>query len=455
MERTNNMEKSFSFSRNQWIAIVVFVLVFVGALMLRFFGLLETWQQFSIVLLSASATYLVVSITLSYQNEQQQELQQKLLEKQSELQQELMERQSKKEDDAKRDLELYNAKLGVYSNFVSKMYDILSDNKVEEDEILDLRTHIFGKISFYANGDIVEKINERLATVKNYTDVKPMQKVFADIASILQKDLRADWPVNVKSAYSLWDTFDNLLEEADKEEQLLKNEIDATVDIPEKESTTEMVPSYINNNFWHFTMWGSEEQIRALRDGVYELNLVEYNEEWRTNQLKRVKKDDLVFLFRSGGWGYMGVFRVKGWRIFEFGNGNILKETVNIFGEKQVDIEDAVQREKDRQRSDIYNSIQNGATLCSSIIVEPLAFSRKGIGNPGGVYRRTISSYDREYGMKQLARFMAIIDDPNLYNVHYDGETTVKMGCNRELFEQILASGNIQPAQRDEKGAWL
>ena len=45
-------------------------------------------------------------------------------------------------------------------------------------------------------------------------------------------------------------------------------------------------------------------------NGIYELNLVEYNEDWRTNQLKRVGKDDLVFLFRSGGWGYMGVFRV-------------------------------------------------------------------------------------------------------------------------------------------------
>ena len=37
---------------------------------------------------------------------------------------------------------------------------------------------------------------------------------------------------------------------------------------------------------------------------------MERNEDWRTNQLKRVGKDDLVFLFRSGGWGYMGVFRV-------------------------------------------------------------------------------------------------------------------------------------------------
>jgi hypothetical protein len=61
------------------------------------------------------------------------------------------------------------------------MYGILSDNKIEKDEMLDLRTNIFGQISFYATGDILKSINEKLATVKNYTDVEPMQKVFADI----------------------------------------------------------------------------------------------------------------------------------------------------------------------------------------------------------------------------------------------------------------------------------
>ncbi len=28
------------------------------------------------------------------------------------------------------------------------------------------------------------------------------------------------------------------------------------------------------------------------------------------------------------------------------------------------------------------------------------------------------------------------------------------MGCNKELFEKILASGNIQKAKRDENGNW-
>ena len=67
--------------------------------------------------------------------------------------------------------------------------------------------------------------------------------------------------------------------------------------------------------------------------------------------------------------------------------------------------------------------IQEQYMLCSSIIVEPIAFSKDGIGNPGGVYRRTISRYDKGYGIK--------------------------------LFQKILTIGNIKPAVCDENGNWL
>ena len=107
------------------------------------------------------------------------------------------------------------------------------------------------------------------------------------------------------------------------------------------------------------------------------------------------------------------------------------------------------------EQSDIYRSREDGADLCSSIIVEPLAFSRYGIGNPGGVYRRTISRYDRGYGLMQLARFMAIMDDETVYDIHDNGESKAEMGCNKELFKRILANGNIKPAARDNDGNWI
>lgn len=362
------------------------------------------------------------------------------------------------EDDAKRRFEIYNAKLKVYSDFVSKMYDILSDNKIDENEILDLRTRIFGQVSFYANGDILESINNELKNVENYKDTAIMQRKFANIACILQQDLRKDWPVNVQSAYNLWDTFDGLLDNSVSSDEVTPNRIEDSVSngavVTDTPSSDEK-PAAIYNGFWHFAMWAAEQQIKALREGVYELNLVEYDEDWRTNLIKQVKKDDLIFLFRSGGWGYMGVYRAIGWRIFEFGENGVCKETLNLFDKGIEEITDQTQIQKDLERSDIYDSRQDGADLCSSIIVEPLAFSSKGIGNPGGVYRRTISRYDHGYGLKQLSRFMAIMDDDNIYNVHFNGEKKVEMGCNKELFKKVLESGNIQPAQRDEEGNWL
>ena len=54
---------------------------------------------------------------------------------------------------------------------------------------------------------------------------------------------------------------------------------------------------------------------------------------------------------------------------------------------------------------DIYNSKEDGATTCANIIVEPIAFVENGVGNPGGVYRRTISRYDSHYAWLLMERF--------------------------------------------------
>ena len=201
-------------------------------------------------------------------------------------------------------------------------------------------------------------------------------------------------------------------------------------------------------------MLGANEQIAALRNGINELNLIEYEEEWRTNLIKQVKENDLVFLFRSGGFGYMGVYLILGWRTFQFLEEDKVVETLKI-GKNEESITDETRILSDLKRSDIYHSREDGADFCSSLIVEPLAFAKNGIGNPGGVYRRTISRYDHGYGLMQLARFMAIMDDTNNYDVHFNGETTVKMGCNKEKFMELLKSGNIKPAERDEKGNWI
>ena len=214
------MEKLTQILKDNGIAIICFLSIFVIAYILHLFGVVESFQQFVVVLASAAATYIIVCVTMNTQSKHQLEMQQELAKKQSELQKALMEN----DDNVKRNFEIYNAKLKVYSDFVSKMYGILSDNKIE---------------SFYATGDILKSINEKLATVKNYTDVEPMQKVFADISSILQKDLRADWPINVNNAYALWGTFNKLLDKVDSEEQMTENDVAVIPEVTNNETRSE------------------------------------------------------------------------------------------------------------------------------------------------------------------------------------------------------------------------
>ena len=369
----------------------------------------------------------------------------------------LLNGQTKDEEEKERKMKLYNAKLRVYSNFVSMMYEALSDGEITKPEMIKLRTYIFGKISFYAKRNTLTEIREKLTEIKDFKDIRKMQPAFAAITNILQNDLRNSTMTekdvsDTRNVSDLWGTFETLFanstsSDSTEPESQEKNDT-VTLETNSKDDIEE--PQELDQTFWHFAMWDANEQLKAQREGVYELNLVEYDEEWRTNLIKQVKENDLVFLFRSGGWGYMGVYCARGWRIFEFGENDII-ETIHIFGEEERLITDKITINEDLKRSDIYKSKEDGATLCSSIIVEPLAFSKDGIGNPGGVYRRTISRYDKGYGIKQLARFMAIMNNENLFDI----QNGIKMGCNKELFQKILAKGNIQPAPRDTNGNWL
>ena len=72
------------------------------------------------------------------------------------------------------------------------------------------------------------------------------------------------------------------------------------------------------------------------------------------------------------------------------------REEIQLFGK---DIQNVIgeQYTTDIEGYDIYKSGDDGATTCANIIVEPIAFVENGVGNPGGVYRRTISRYDSHY----------------------------------------------------------
>ena len=151
-------------------------------------------------------------------------------------------------------------------------------------------------------------------------------------------------------------------------------------------------PKRLEQQAWHFSMWG-DEQLEKLKEGFNELSLVEYGEQWRTNLVKQIKKNDVIMLFRRGGYGYIGAYQAVGWRVFNFEEN---QEEILMFG-KDSQIIEGEQYLSDIKKYDIYKSCDDGATSCTNIIVAPIAFVEDGVGNPGGVYRRTISRYDPHY----------------------------------------------------------
>ena len=376
----------------------------------------------------------------------------------------LLNGQTKDEEEKEKNIKVYENKIQVYSEFISKMWKTLEDDVITDEEIRGIRSDIFNKLIFYLKKDDIIKLSEKVRSIKssesfNDGEGKAKDKAkkttsiiecFSEITDLLRADVNNNAQTKARQEINqLWNNFG-----VPPRENIVVPDKQKVAAVEEMVNPVTTTTQTLDCGFWHFAMLGANEQITALRNGVYELNLIEYEEEWRTNLIKQVEENDLVFLFRSGGWGYIGVYRILGWRVFQFLDGDKVVETLKNGNEEET-ITDETRILNDLKRSDIYHSREDGADFCSSLIVEPLAFAKNGIGNPGGVYRRTISRYDRGYGLMQLARFMAIMNDNTIYNIHDNGESIVEMGCNKELFQRILASGNIKPAARDKNGDWM
>ena len=450
-------EPKMKWLKDNWIELFCFIIVFVIAYLFHLFGVIESFQQFVVVIISAAATYVIVSLTIQKQSNITFEQQRKLNEMNNEIlikqeeekakrqddliaYQEMREERLKKmeadyqiklnetQDEIKRKQELYNAKLGVYSDFVSFMYKILEDGQVEETEMLGLRTKLFGEISFYAKEEVIKEIEKEIELIKDYNDIDVVPRVFAGITSVLQKDLNdKDWPSSKECVLSLWGKFEEIIgntknnddgKQASKSTEPFKESTNETVNDNNQGQQTEELkeqPKRLKQQAWHFIMWG-DKQLEKLKEGFTELSLVEYGEYWRTNLVKQVREGDIIMLFRRGGGGYIGAYKAIGRRVF-IREDNVVTEEYLKFGEDPIvkaeeywNGEGIIYEDKETVKHlrefDIYDSILgDGATSCANIIVEPIAFKEGGVGNPGGVYRRTISRYDSLYAGMLMQRF--------------------------------------------------
>ena len=202
----------------------------------------------------------------------------------------------------------------------------------------------------------------------------------------------------------------------DKQNKRLNDSTENSNQEIKQDSSVEDEPQYLEKQAWHFNAWDNEqfdqfkEPFDKLKEKEIELSLVEYGEYWRTNLLKQVKGGDIIMLFRRGGYGYVGAFKAIGRRIFDFEKGEeeilYFEDPENNIPEKRDIVTNIDNFDKDARNYDIYGVREdNGVTLCSNLIVKCLAYVPEGVGNPGGVYRRTISRYDSHYAWLLMKRF--------------------------------------------------
>lgn len=316
-----------------------------------------------------------------------------LLEKQAKTQVELLEKQTDSEKEKEKDIRIFQTKINVYSKFIGEMWEIISDDDQNDnnepksillpEKLKKLRKLCFKELVFYLNAEQVKSIAEEIKKITTIgASEDDIQDAMKDITYILQKSVYSKEEISKEEIKETANVFNSGILKDLYGAFNTERQKDA-----EKEDTRDNDEPSVSNGktdgnsitFWHFNSLG-KEQMDAFKKDNWVLNLIEYGEDWRTNMLMRVKPNDVVFLFQRGGAGYIGAFRVvinetekKHYKILK-------KEDKNTYSDDEI------------KKYDIYDSLNDGATLSSNLFVEPIAFNYKGIGYLT-VRRRTIERF--------------------------------------------------------------
>ena len=142
--------KSRNLSRDLGIG-AMFVFVFVLATILNLFGILESYQQFVVVLLSAAATYVIVSITMSSQSEHQKAL---------------LEQQTSNESRKDKETKIFEEKLRIYQDFLHCLWEVIKDGEVTKEEAIQLEFQT-SYITMHAKSDHIKVIANSVKEIIN------------------------------------------------------------------------------------------------------------------------------------------------------------------------------------------------------------------------------------------------------------------------------------------------
>ena len=339
----------------------------------------------------------------------------------------LLTAQSESEENKEKNIKIHENRIKAYSAFMQKMWGVLDDDTIFKEEINSLRADLLDNLIFYLDNSqlqvmlkALQELYDRMNEDKPDESKKREYIKFATIvADNLKEAVSASSQENKKTdtelILNLWTVFSNIENQFPDKEEIGETEIaSVVVEQPNKalsedsiSSPSESISKRLNAQAWHFCEWSSK-QLDYLESGGNELSLVEYGENWRTDLVKQVKLNDIVFLFR-GNKRYSGVYLAKGWRVFVYDEQRNVEEITSPGIEKRVVKEGKVSIDSvaaDLAKFDIYESyLDPNSTSCANIIVDELSYFRDGVTNPNTTYRKTISRYYWEYAVKLMEEF--------------------------------------------------
>ena len=370
--------------------------------------------------------------------------------------------QSSNEEAREKNIKVHENKIADYADFVSKMWATMNDGQVEPSEIVSIRSEVFNKLIFYLNDAQVKAISAALGNLSDDSSDQEYIIIFQKITKILRNDIMdSKSESNDNDIQTLWNRFNELLPKPIEETPTPV--VEATEDTPTSTNPTNeahvTANKYINSPCVHFNILSTEWQYKIFSNGAQVLALCEYGESWRTNLIKRCGFNDVVFLYKTGGSGYVGAFLAKGWIVFEAdGQGKLTKVEESIFTESGKNISPIEEAEWQKRINlyEVQDYIDDGCTLISYLLVDSLVYYEGGVGCIS-VYRRTISAYDSGYAWKTLARFKSILEtkpEKEVNSYTYENQTK-RIHTNAEALKKLIADNNIVSSKWDSKVGWI
>jgi len=337
----------------------------------------------------------------------------------------LLQGQTASEEKRDKSVKVFEQKIKVYSEFTNKMWEMLDDDNINEKELKELRNICFKALVFYLGEDQIKGIAEEIRKIDLDDDPLNTQIIIGKITRILQSDINGE-PKKIKN--NLRTLFKSKTETVKTNLSTLYNafKLEKKEDNADANTGFNISPQQSPITYWHFNILNERHQLKAFKDGNWVLALIEYGQDWRTNLIRQVKRDDVIFLFKRGGAGYIGAFRAKD-------NPAKILEAGNEYTETEI------------KKFDIYGGLEDGASLCSNILVEPIAFNYGGVGYKS-VRRRTI---ERMNDIDSVNFLLKRFNGNDMKNEWLEGKKdmlaeNVKIpNLNKEYFNEVLKKNNL------------